>query len=216
MINRPLTMNLGDVFAAARPRSRRPSSSRGSPCCAAGRCRPTAASCCTARAANGNRRCRSPSGCISRRRATSWMPWPSGRGPEQRGRRARLRRLGGRTARGRDGAQRVAHGAGGRSLLFERRSASARRQAAALLGVNLLHLSSDAGHASAAARRAPARSCSPSITARRRIGVAVGQTATGTASPAGTLPARGAPTGPRVDRCVARVGPDAAARRPPL
>ena len=41
----------------------------------------------------------------------------------------------------------------------------------------------------------------------RRIGVAVGQTQSGTASPAGALPARGAPDWATVERCVAQWGP---------
>ena len=41
----------------------------------------------------------------------------------------------------------------------------------------------------------------------RRIGVAVGQTESGTASPAGTLPARGAPDWPAVEHCLAQWGP---------
>ena len=41
----------------------------------------------------------------------------------------------------------------------------------------------------------------------RRIGVAVGQTESGTASPAGTLPARGAPDWPAVERCLAQWAP---------
>jgi putative Holliday junction resolvase len=43
---------------------------------------------------------------------------------------------------------------------------------------------------------------------RRRIGVAVGQTLTGTASPAGVLPARdGGPDWPAVSRCLREWGP---------
>jgi putative Holliday junction resolvase len=41
----------------------------------------------------------------------------------------------------------------------------------------------------------------------RRIGVAVGQTASGTASPAGTVSARGTPDWTGIERCLARWGP---------
>jgi putative Holliday junction resolvase len=41
----------------------------------------------------------------------------------------------------------------------------------------------------------------------RRIGVAVGQTASHTANPLGTLPARGAPDWARIERCLAQWGP---------
>jgi putative Holliday junction resolvase len=42
----------------------------------------------------------------------------------------------------------------------------------------------------------------------RRIGVAVGQTASGTASPVGTLPAHGQPDWTAVDRCLRDWAPD--------
>ena len=42
----------------------------------------------------------------------------------------------------------------------------------------------------------------------RRIGVAVGQTALGTASPVGTLPAHGQPDWTAVDRCLRDWAPD--------
>jgi len=42
----------------------------------------------------------------------------------------------------------------------------------------------------------------------RRIGVAVGQTALGTASPVGTLPARGTPDWAAVERCLCEWAPD--------
>ena len=41
----------------------------------------------------------------------------------------------------------------------------------------------------------------------RRIGVAVGQTALGTASPAGALPAHGRPDWPAIERCIREWGP---------
>jgi putative Holliday junction resolvase len=41
----------------------------------------------------------------------------------------------------------------------------------------------------------------------RRIGVAVGQTASQTASPVGTLPARGTPDWGAIERCLAQWGP---------
>jgi putative Holliday junction resolvase len=41
----------------------------------------------------------------------------------------------------------------------------------------------------------------------RRIGVAVGQTTTGTASPAGVIPVRGAPDWDAVERCVREWSP---------
>jgi len=41
----------------------------------------------------------------------------------------------------------------------------------------------------------------------RRIGVAVGQTTTGTASPAGVIPVHGAPDWPAIERCVSEWTP---------
>ena len=62
-----------------------------------------------------------------------------GRGPEHGDRRARLRGLGSRPARGRDGAERLAHGAGGRAPdLRRRRSRSAGTRPAGCSASNLL------------------------------------------------------------------------------
>ena len=82
ILNKPLPMRMGEIFEQLEIElGEGPCASAR--CCAADRCRPTAASSCIAPAANGTRRSRSPIRCTSPPRATSWRRWPAAQGPEE-------------------------------------------------------------------------------------------------------------------------------------
>ena len=113
VLNKPLPMKLCGRALADEARALRPSASPRSRCCAAARCTPIAASCCTVPAASGihTHKVSDTIQVTTSRDVLAAMA--TRRGARGCLRRARLRRLGVRAARARDAGQRLAVGAGG-------------------------------------------------------------------------------------------------------